>query len=505
MKPFRIASTVVLCCAISSAVAQTREHWAGDMIVMLREGMAPVEPASLDSAGLDSFIVWAMGNYNIPGVAACVVKDGQVVWSGAHGWAIIEDSIAVTDSTLFMLASVSKTVTGAAVMQLWEEGHFGLDDNINDYLPFQVIHPWHPDSIITFRMLLTHTSAINDNWGVLNALYVLGDSPIPLGQFLEDYLTPGGAYYHAESNFSPWAPGTTYDYCNVAVALAGYLVEAISGTPFDQYCEDSLFTPLHMDETAWFLADLDTSHIAMPYHWNGSTYVPYRHYGYPDYPDGQLRSGTAELSRFLIAMLQGGQIEGVRILDSTTVDTMTTVQVPNVTPSSDIGIIWHRYWRDCLDDWIWVHGGSDAGVRTEVIFCPAADENWGCIVLTNGESYSGVLAIEWELLYFAHDYVCPMVLDIELLNSTTARLSWSQVTGATHYSLYRRTTPHFLPGGLPWRTVAAPTTSTDFTDGIGGPGANYYFLGVARNAGQASTESNIVGECDFSLSTNTAP
>jgi CubicO group peptidase (beta-lactamase class C family) len=492
MKALRVAATLLLCLMAIDAVAQMPEQRTEDMILRPYDGWELRQPASFDSAGLDSFIVWAMGNYNIPGVAACVVKDGQLVWSGAHGWANIEDSVAVTDSTLFMLASVSKTVTGAAVMQLWEEGRFGLDDDINDYLPFDVIHPWHPDSIITFRMLLTHTSGINDNWTVLTSVYCLGDSPIPLGQFLEDYLTPGGAYYDAEANFNPWAPGTASDYCNVAVALAGYLVEAISGTPFDEYCEDSLFTPLGMDETAWFLADLDTSNVAMPYYWDGSTFVPYGHYGYPDYPDGRLRSSTAELSRFLIAMLQGGQIDGVRILDSTTVDTMTTVQIPG----GSIGVIWFRQWVGVLNDWIWTHTGGDLGVSTKASFCPADDENWAFITLTNGESSTGTGAIGWELLLFAHDCVSPMVLEAELVDSSTARLSWGRVTGATQYKLYRRTVPYFSAGGLPWRTVAAPATYTNFSDGVGDPGTNYFFIGIASNATQASSQSNTVGEFD---------
>ena len=496
MRIFRIAPIILLCSLAISADAQMWKPRTEDMIPMLRERISPGERARLDPAGLDSLIAWAMENYNIPGVASCVVKDGQVVWSGAYGWANIRDSVAVTDSTLFMLASVSKTLTSTAVMQLWEEGSFGLDDDINDYLDFEVIHPWYPDSAITFRMLLTHTSGIRDNWGVLSSLYVLGDSPIPLGQFLEDYLVPGGAYYNSLLNFySGNPPGNAYYYCNVAVALAGYLVEAISGIPFHQYCEDSLFTPLGMDETAWFLAELDTSHVAMPYHWNGFRYVPYGHYGYPDYPDGQLRSSTAELSRFLIAMLQGGQIDGVSILDSTTVDTITTVQVP----SADTGIIWHRFWEDSLNDWIWYHSGGDDGVKTEVLFCPAPDENWGCMTLTNGESYPGVLDIQWELLYFAHDYVCPMVVDIQLLSPTTARLSWNPVTGATQYNLYRSTASYFSPSSFPWQTVTAPTTHFDFTDGIGDENTNYYFVGRAENGVNISTDSNTVGDHDFGM------
>jgi hypothetical protein len=90
-----------------------------------------------------------------------------------------------------------------------------------------------------------------------------------------------------------------------------------------------------------------------------------------------------------------------------------------------------------------------------------------------------------------------MILAVELLNPSTARLSWAAVTGATLYDLYRSTSPYFSTGGMPWQTVSAPTVQYDFTDGIGDDFMNYYFKGKARNASQQSPESNIVGEFDF--------
>jgi len=128
---------------------------------------------SYNTYNLDSFIVAKMSQYHIPGLAASIVKEGDIYWTCAYGFANIEDSIEVTDTTLFMLASVSKTVTGVALMQLWEAGLFQLDNDINNYLPFEVHNPNFPDSVITFRMLLTHTSSINDNWDEMP--YYIGD------------------------------------------------------------------------------------------------------------------------------------------------------------------------------------------------------------------------------------------------------------------------------------------------------------------------------------------
>ena len=352
-------------------------------------------PLRLDSTGLDSIIQAEMATRHIPGVATCAIKNGQIVWSAGHGWANIEDSVEVADTTLFMLASISKTITAAAVMQLWEHDSFDLDDDINEYLPFVVRNPFHPDSIITFRHLLTHTSSINDNWSVM--FYFPGDSPIPLGQYLADYLVPGGAYFDSSLSYNSWAPGMQMEYCNMAVALVGYLVEAIADS-FPVWCQDSIFEPLGMYETSWFLANLDTNNIAMPYHWQGIAYVPYGHFGYSDYPAGQLRTSSLELARFLIAFQQYGVIDTVRILDSATVELMTTVQYPQLNQHQ--GLIWYESFLN--GRWIWGHSGGDQGVITRMGYCPA--EGTAAIVLTNGESFSGCATIMDALFDYAAEH-----------------------------------------------------------------------------------------------------
>ena len=155
--------------------------------------MTRPEPPLLVKAGkvnasnyvdIDSFIVATMEWLNIPGISACLVKDGEVLWSGAFGDAVIERDIKVSDTTSFMLASISKTVTGVALMQLWEAGLFGLDDDINDYIPLDIVIPDYPDSPITFRTVLTHTASLKDNWEVMDGTYVFGDSPIAITDFL---------------------------------------------------------------------------------------------------------------------------------------------------------------------------------------------------------------------------------------------------------------------------------------------------------------------------------
>jgi CubicO group peptidase (beta-lactamase class C family) len=278
---------------------------------------------------LDSSLIAIMSTNHIPGLAACIVKKDSIVWQGYYGYADISMSRPVTDSTIFYLASISKTITATALMQLYEQGKFQLDDSINAYLPFQVRNPMFLGTPITFQMLLTHTSSIQDNWNAMP--WQFGDYPMSLGTYLQKYLTPGGEYYYPSLNFYTYAPGTTWNYSNIGAALAGYLVEVISGVPFDKYCRDSIFTPLGMSHTAWFLRDLDTTLIARRYTYSG-TYIDDGLSGCAYYPCGQLMTTAASLARFLIANINGGELNGSRILHNSTVHLMRTVYVP-VTPS----------------------------------------------------------------------------------------------------------------------------------------------------------------------------
>jgi hypothetical protein len=98
-----------------------------------------------------------------------------------------------------------------------------------------------------------------------------------------------------------------------------------------------------------------------------------------------------------------------------------------------------------------------------------------------------------------------MLLAIELISPTTARLSWATVAGATFYDLYRSTSAYFSASGSPWQTVAASTTQHDFTDGVGDAETNYFFKGIAKNVSQSSPESNTVGEFDLGTGGSSRP
>jgi CubicO group peptidase (beta-lactamase class C family) len=323
----------------------------------------------------------ALAALGVPGLSASVVAKGRVVCTAVAGNAVVgaNGNTPVTPATDFLWASVSKTVTATAVMQLYEQGKFRLDDDIGDYIGFRVRVPSCTATPITFRQLLTHTSSITDNNAVIDSKPVAvssGDPIVPLGDLVKGYLTPGGAYYHATANFDAGCPGTISDYSNMGVATLGYLVQVISGEDLYQYYRDHIFGPLGMTNSSFRLADLDRSLLAAP---NGSE----AQYGEADFPDGMMRTSPGQLGKFLAAYMQGG----APLLKPSTVQEMLKLQTTVGAASTGgitQGLVW--YTVDTFGPTTWGHDGDDDGASSNMFFDPAA--NVGVILVANG-SWTG--------------------------------------------------------------------------------------------------------------------
>jgi len=340
---------------------------------------------------LNAAIEEELESSNVSGLSACITRDEETLWCEGYGLADRDENRPVTPRTPFMLASVSKTVTGVALVHLVEAGALSLDDPVNEHLDFDVNHP-SDSTPITARMLMSHTAGIDDNWGAMGAVIVDGDSPIALGDFLADYLSPGGQWYSAADNFVQSGVLTTRHYSNIGVALAGYLVEVVSGLSFSSYCETHIFEPLGMTDTAWHLADLDEDILAVPYDWSGEDWQAIEHYGYPDYPDGALRTGAEQLASFLGMFANEGSRDGTRVLSEDSVAEMRTVHYPEL--STNQGLIWYSWTFE--GEPITGHNGGDAGVSTEVGF---REDGTGFVVLMNGRNQDGLLGnVERALL-----------------------------------------------------------------------------------------------------------
>ena len=260
-----------------------------------------------------------------PSIATCIIKNESVVWSKGYGYYDLENKKPTNENILYLQASVSKTVTATALMQLYDQGLFDLDDDVNEYLPFELRNPNHPDDPITIKMILSHRSSLADDnlyWIALS--YLPGDPdvdgfPYP---WLEEYLTPGGSGY-SSTTWSNAKPGEEYYYANIGFSIIAYLVEIISGQDFNGYCKENIFEPLQMHTSGFRLRDHEIDDIAVPYEHKNGKYFRHPHYGiHILYPAITLRTTTEEYSHFIIAHMNGGVWNGVRILKEQTVELM---------------------------------------------------------------------------------------------------------------------------------------------------------------------------------------
>jgi CubicO group peptidase (beta-lactamase class C family) len=368
--------------AIDGGAGATSSDGAADLA--RGDGPQSPPPPTLDDAtlaALDAFVAAHMKTAELPGMAIATVKDGRILFARGWGFADVAAARPVTPSTSFMLASISKCVTAVAALQLVEQGRLALDADVDDAMSWPVRNPYYPDTAITLRMLLSHTASVEDGAHLFD-YYVQGaDSPIALDAFLRGYLIKGGAYYYASNWNSRHAPGTHYSYSDASVATAGDLVEHGAGADLQTVCKKRIFDPLVMGEASFFLRDLPPDHLAIPYSKMGDGFVAVGPYGYPDYPDGQLRTSARSLARFLLAVIGGGALDGARILAPASVSEMLRVQA-----GSQEGLSWQPAvigTRNVIG-----HEGGDNGVTDDMYFDPATGA--GFVLLSNGDVYDKV-------------------------------------------------------------------------------------------------------------------
>ena len=355
----------------------------------------------LNGEEFSDFVRAGMASQHVPGLSLVALEEGRIVHQAGFGLADLEARRPMTPDTLMNIASVTKTITCTAVMQLHEQGRLDLDGPIDPYLPFKVRNPGFAGQPLTARQLLTHTSSVADG-PAYEASYHCGDPQVPLAEWLSKYFEPGGAHFDAAGNFHPWGPGGTWAYSNVGYGLLGLLVERIGGLPFPEYCMRNIFAPLGMQRSRFLLAGMDRAAHATTYtyaadgnveavelrepQWsapatNGQGIeVPLCLYSFATPPDGLARCTAAELARFLSAYAQGGALDGARILKAGTVARILSDQrVRREEPGREIqGLAWYE------EDGVWGHSGGDPGVATHMAFRPA--DGRGIVLFLNAHA-----------------------------------------------------------------------------------------------------------------------
>ena len=228
------------------------------LIMSLSTNFAEAEsetPKALDLA-MESVIDRDDGR-SLAGLAVEAIRDGEVVYRYADGRRFIDNNNPERDlpfetDTRVRVASVSKTFVAVGIMQLVEQGKIDLDTDVSDYLGFELRNPSFPDTAITCRMLLSHTSSIRDG----------NRYSIALGHTLRECFEPQGAYYEDGAHFAgkEQKPGEYFSYANLNYGVLGTLLEAVSGERFDRYMLEHVFRPMGVG-ASFHLSDFDESEM----------------------------------------------------------------------------------------------------------------------------------------------------------------------------------------------------------------------------------------------------
>jgi CubicO group peptidase (beta-lactamase class C family) len=289
-----------------------------------------------------------MEDAGIPGLQAVVVKRDKIVWSHSYGDAVLDapgPRRAMNEHDLILTASTTKLCVTVAALQQLEKGKFALDDDISRSLPFPVRNPNWPDVPITWRMLLTHTSSIAETTDdLIQALSYWGkDHPLAFDDYVKARFLPGGKY-HAYEIFRPGKPGSERIYSNDGFSLLAFALEQVTHESFDAYVKRGIWTPLKMNETSYSLAGLSPDHLAVGYgaqrkadgtfsfvpakvfwgHESASGTVIDHQNSYPEYPVGRTYTNARDFARLILMFLNGGTVDGARILSPASVDMIFT-------------------------------------------------------------------------------------------------------------------------------------------------------------------------------------
>jgi len=276
--------------------------------------------------------------YDLAGGAVVLFCDDSLLLSQPFGSAHFEAGLSVTDQTKFRIASISKTITAMAFMQLVDDGLCSLDDDISIWLGYSVRNPNYPNTPITPRMLLSHTSTIVDGGNYDSFLSQTYASDIVPS--LEELVSTTGSAY-SDALFNSTSPGSYFNYSNLNFGILGTVIEAVSTERFDAYCKNHILDPLGID-ASFRIADLDDlEQLAALYRkQNGEWVIQADDFqnGLPNEsylanytpgtnalrfaPQGGLRISAIDLAKIFRVFLNNGTVDGTTMLSPSAVDDM---------------------------------------------------------------------------------------------------------------------------------------------------------------------------------------
>lgn len=321
---------------------------------------------------LEAWIESQMAYRGLPGLSIGIVYDQQLIWARGFGYSDVERRIPATPSTIYRVASITKLFTSTAIMQLRDQGKLRLDDPVSKYLPWFKVRSRYTDAPpITIRHLLTHTSGLPRE----AAFPYWTDNDFPTRERLVETLPNQEAVF---------APETKWKYSNLALSLAGEIVSAVSGEPYETYIQKRILEPLGMSSSSVVLPEEQKSRLATGY----GRRMPDGKRELRPFTDckgitaaANLSSTVEDLARFASLQMRDGKLGGNQILKGSTLREMHRPQwiQPDWKNGWGLGFAIVRDGERTLVG----HTGSLAGYRTLLMI--SLEEKVAVIVLTNAD------------------------------------------------------------------------------------------------------------------------
>ena len=319
-----------------------------------------------------------MKKLDVVGLSVAVVKKGEIIYANSFGLKNIETKAPLSNTDIFRIASISKSFSATSIMQLIEAGKLSLDDDFSDLVGFKIRNPKFPNTIITLKMIMSHTSSINDSQGY----------------FTLDAINPSKNPDWAKC-YSDYAPGSGYDYCNLNYNMVGTVIEKLSGERFDNYVKNHILNPLGL-YAGYNVDSLDESHFVTLHEYDATTktfkpspaaYNPRREeirnytmgYTTPIFsPTGGMKISATDLAKYMSMHMNMGKYKGKRIISKKSAKLMQT----KIADEEGYALALTN-----LDDLIpgkkmVGHTGSAYGLYSAMFFHPK--EKFGIVVITNG-------------------------------------------------------------------------------------------------------------------------
>jgi CubicO group peptidase (beta-lactamase class C family) len=315
-----------------------------------------------------------LGKEHIPGAGVALVSSGEVLWCGGFGKADIAVNRDVTCETQFRVGSISKTFVALTLLVLQEEEKINLEARLQDVAPeVPVKNRWEAAHPVRIVNLLEHTAGFDDM--EFSEVYNLGDPyDYPLLSVFKRFRKPMEVR---------WPPGTRMAYSNPGYGVAGYLIEKVTGQPFDRYIRDTILRPLGMGSADFPFTDANKALLATGYAGN-----PPRSVGYPQIylrPAGDLKASPGELAKLVQFFLRRGRAGEAQLVKQ---ESIARMEAPETTFAARNGLRLGYGLANYTDvaGGVVTHGhnGGIDGFITAYRYMP--EQNWGYVVLLNSSS-----------------------------------------------------------------------------------------------------------------------